>query len=439
MFKRSLSVLVFALVIGSAAGADVRICTLSNGAVVTADNSGQRPVSAFFQACIGDLSVKVIDLQPGTYLVDAPIVVDRSQLTIRTAGLAGDIRNCQQLPAGSCAKFLASPSNGHCINNPYFCNGRPSNKEGMLQARSPVGTIIHSVVFDHLILDGNRDNRQATNAKQSCMAGLNRFGFNSRMAECGDGDPNRKCQFTYNFTRRALCGTGLEFGGRHGRIQGNAAFDNGVHEANLWADGLTIAHNDYGIVNDNHLYNNTDVGLIVGGMKYGFIQSNWIQQKYGVLAFAGMMLGNFAEANATQHQPGDYTGTYIRYNTIQCFGFNCGIGLNMGPDPWVADNRDNIRGGTVTQNHISDAVVQINFGGAGEPATRTKVTNNTLSGAPTTDYKPLLPGSPCRARSGALQNLPNNNTSGVCGNFADADPVATSYECFQACWSTEHQ
>ena len=436
MIKNSLSALVLTLiaVCAPAVSADVRICTLSNGTVVTADNTGQRPVSAYFQTCIADLSVQVMDLQPGTYLVDAPIVVDRSQLTIRTAGLAADTRNCQTLPGGSCATFLASPSNGHCINNPYFCNGRPSNKEGMLQARNPVGTILRNVIFDHLILDGNRENRQATVAHDSCKYGSNRLGFNSRMAECGDNDPNHKCQFTYNFTRRALCGTGLEFGGTYGRIQGNAAFDNGVHETNLWADGLTINHNDYGIVNDNHLYNNTDVGLIIGGLKNGFIQSNWIQQR-GVLAFAGMMLGNFAEADATHHPSGDYSGTYIRYNTIQCYPFNCGFGLNMGPDPWVADDRANIKGGTVTQNNISGAVVQINFGGAGESTNRITVKNNTLSGAPTLEEgTPLLPGSPCRGQRGALQNLPNNNTVGMCGNFADADPVATSQQCFQACW-----
>jgi hypothetical protein len=434
MIKRSLLVLVLTLLTGSALFADVRICTLSNGAPVLADNTGQQPVSAYFQSCIADLGGLLMDLPPGTYLVDAPIVVDRSQLTIRTAGLTADTRNCQQLPAGSCATFLASSSNLHCINNPYFCNGRPSNTEGMLQAKTlPSHPLTHSVVFDHLILDGNRDNRQATNAKQACAAGQSRFGFNSRMAECGDGDPNHKCQFTYNFTRRALCGTGLEFGGTYGRIQGNAAFDNGVHETNLWADGLTIAHNDYGIVNDNHLYNNTDVALIVGGLKYGQVQSNWIQQR-GVNAFAGMMLGNFAEANATQHQSGDYTGTYIRYNTIQCYYFNCGFGLNMGPDPWVADNRDNIKGGTVSQNNISNAVVQINFGGAGEPTNHIKVMNNTLSGAPT-NYMRLLPGSSCYATPGALQNLPNNYTTGVCGNYADADTtVPTSNNCFQACW-----
>src|ERR1051325_6122694 len=154
MIKRSLLVLVLTLLTGSVLSADVRICTLSNGAAVLADNSGQRPVSAYFQSCIGDLSVQVMDLPPGTYLVDAPIVVNRSQLTIRTAGLAADIRGCQGLPAGSCATFLASSYNLHCINNPLKCDGLPASKEGMLQARDT-----HSVVFDHLILDGNRANR----------------------------------------------------------------------------------------------------------------------------------------------------------------------------------------------------------------------------------------------------------------------------------------
>lgn len=429
--------LVLTFLFAFTAAADVRICTLETGEQIWVDNTGQVPVSTQFQRCVQDRGVQDMALPPGTYLVDAPIVVRNraaDPLIIHTAGLVGDTRNCQQLGMAACAKFLASSSDAHCINNPAHCVGKPSDKEGMLQAKSVTG-----VKFDHLVFDGNLGNRLNTTAKDLCEDGLNRYGFNSRMAACTN------CEYTYNFTRRALCGTGLEFEGTNGRVQGNAAFDNGHRTATgqqvyrLWADGITIARNDGGIVNDNRLYNNTDVGLIVGGMKNGYIQSNWIQQN-GVYAFAGLMLGNFAEAlppgSIGDPAAGDYTNTFIRYNTIQCYSFWCGFGLNMGPDPWVADNnRLNIRGGLVTRNNISGARVLINFGGAGESTNKTTVTNNTLSGAPTVPMllRDNLP-TPCTARPNVLQNLPNNNTSGLCGNHAVADPIATSYECFRGCW-----
>jgi hypothetical protein len=409
---------VVSFVFSGAMQADVRICT-SGGYDVWADNTGVYPASYALQTCVNDPAVAVINLQPGTYLIDAPVVVTRP-LTIRTAGLAFDTRNCQQMP-GSCATLLASSSNYHCINNPGYCYGTPSTFEGMLQAKNT-----NRVIFDHLVLDGNRANRQATTAKSLCQTTSNRYGFNSRMAACGGASSAERCEFTYNFTKNALCGTGLEFAGDYARIQGNAAYNNGVEAAGLTADGLTIARNNNGIINDNHLVNNTGVALAVGAGRNSQIQSNWIQQN-GVYAYAALMLHN------VNNQTGDFTNATIRYNTINCYGLNCGIGLELGSDPFTSVDRPNITGGLVTQNNINSARVLINFGGTGVPINRTTVTNNTLTNPPTY-WIPLAPGSPCYAAPNVLQNLPNNNTSGVCGNFANADGIPTSSICFQACF-----
>ena len=56
----------------------MKICRTSGGVDVYVDNTGGAPVSAAFQQCIDDTTVTGINLQPGTYLVDAPIVAWRA-------------------------------------------------------------------------------------------------------------------------------------------------------------------------------------------------------------------------------------------------------------------------------------------------------------------------------------------------------------------------
>ena len=439
MIKRSLPVLLFTLIALSAFDASaawVKLCRLRTGVDVYADNAGSVPASQAFQDCIDDTTVTGLSLQPGTYLVDAPIVVWRTGFRIGTAGLAGDIRNCQQLPSSWCARLLASPSESACINNEGNC-GDKVKTGGLLQSLEATG-----VVFDHLIIDGNRAARQGLPQANNCkLEGGNVYGFNAKVDKChgsSTGTPAR-CEFTYNLTKNALCGTGLQWNGDYGRVQGNAAYDNGVHDTNSrrWADGLTILRNNHGIISDNHIVNSTDVGLIVGAAYGAKIQSNWIEQPH-VYAFAGMMLGNFKESGQVG-QSGDYRGALVRYNTINCFGFNCGIGLNLGPDPWTKitfpyPDYDNIFGGTITQNSINGARMPVNFGGAGKPGIPVTVTNNTLTNPPTWEMALHPSGSRCKTPGNVVQNLPNNNSEGSCGNYGVADPLATSARCFKGCW-----
>ena len=413
---RFLFAVVVALGLSFEAAAAVKICR-SGGVDVMVDNTGVAPVSWAFQKCIDDTTVTRIDVEPGTYIVDAPIVVWRT-FRIGTVGLAGDNRNCQQLPGSWCAKFVASSSPTACINSKAYCAFGKVDRGGLLQGLGARG-----VVFDHLVIDGNRAYRMGTQAQLSCNnpdpdLRTNVFGFNARFNECHGTSTADRCQFTYNYTRNALCGTGLEWHGDYGRVQGNAAFNNGGPGQYLWADGLTILRNNYGTVSDNHLSNNTDVGLIFGAANGATIHGNWIQQN-GVFAFAGMMLGNFKEGG-NAGQTGDYRNASVRYNTINCYGFWCGFGLNLGPDPWDSVERDHIYGGTVTQNNITGARVLINFGGAGMLGIPITVTNNTLTGAPTSPM-PLKPGgSICWATPNVVQNLRNNNQIAACGNFANA-------------------
>ena len=437
------------------AGAGVPIC-FSGGHYVYADNTGASPVSGVFQQCVNDLTVRDMELKPGIYQIDAAIQIRlrtiNSPLIIRTTQLAGSIKNCQQLGDAACAVFIASKNPDACINKPANCKGMLP-QFGLLQVDAST-----NVILDHIVIDGNRDNRLSTIAKDDCVnkndPTLHRFGFNSHMACKATSTSGERCEFTFNYTRNALCGTGLEFAGAWGRVQGNAAFKNGVHESLLWADGLTVVRADHCTVNDNHTYNNSDVGLIIGSCPAGTISSNWIEQK-GVYAFAGLMLGNFCEGSkpgmTDTCQPGDYAGTTVKANTIQCNGGWCGFGINFGPDPWIlkTDDKPNIKGGKITQNNISGARVLANFGGAGtniaapnptclsDPATTyTCFQGNTLTGPPSTDTN-VATSPNCVAKANVLINLYNNKHADPCGNYADTDVTSMSVQCFKACFADQ--
>lgn len=447
MLKRSLSVLVFTFIAVfalDASAATVRLCRHGNGTYEYADNANAAPASEQFQRCIDDTAVAGLNLEPGTYQVDAPIVVWR-KFTIGTAGLAGDTRGCQQLPGSWCARLLASASQTACVNDSSKCIPGRVSSGGLLQA---IGA--PNVVFDHLIIDGNRAARYGTPSWTNCAIHTrtfegNVYGFNAKVDNCG-GTPATRCEFTYNLTQNALCGTGLQWRGDYGRVQGNAAYNNGISDPNQqrWSDGMTILSNNGGIISDNHIVNSTDVGLIFGAARGATIQSNWIEQpNSSVFAFAAMMLGNFKEGGGTG-QTGDYRDVLVRYNTINCYTLNCGIGLNLGPDPWspVGVDYENIYSGSInrtpmiSQNSINGARMAVNFGGAGKSGLPVTVTNNTLTGAPSgsTPLYPLPIGSRCVNPGGFVQNLPNNNHEGECGNYGIADPVPTSALCFKACW-----
>src|ERR1044072_7149108 len=216
MLKRSLTVFVltiFAVFALDASAATVRLCRHGNGTYEYADNAFGAAASDAFQRCIDDTAVPRLDLEPGIYRVDAPIVVWRP-FFMGTAGLASDTRGCQQLPGSWCATLRASDAGAACINDARGCHPLPGattrvSKGGLLQA---LGTT--NVVFDHLTIDGNRAARTGPPSWTNCR--LNPatkkaetvYGFNATVDNCG-GTPTTKCQFTYNLTENALCGTGV--------------------------------------------------------------------------------------------------------------------------------------------------------------------------------------------------------------------------------------
>lgn len=156
-------------------------------------------------------------------------------------------------------------------------------------------------------------------------------------------------------TRNAVCGSGMHFSGKRARIINSNFIGNGTHTQNQWADGLTLLNCDFCIVADNLFADNTDVGLVFGGGRNTLLTRNTFRQSVDV--FAALALDNF---NGTQS--GDFTGTIVSGNTIDC-AMRCDFGINIGPHAWYLSA--NTIGGRVSGNQIFGGKIGIMVGGAG--------------------------------------------------------------------------
>lgn len=118
--------------------------------------------------------------------------------------------------------------------------------------------------------------------------------------------------------------------------------------------------------------------------------------------------------------PGNYIGLEMFNNSIEC-NLLCDYGIELGPHPWYMSA--NIYGGTVTQNAISGAGVNINIEGAGTSSAPITVFGNQMSGAPAQNA--FL----CGARPGSNFNIgPDNNVVNLNG-----DPTPYSTTSYQGC------
>lgn len=306
------------------------------------------------QQCVNNTaSGGTLQIPVGIYTLKTAVALNRS-MTIRTAGTAGSSLNCEN-PAISCATLKA--------------HATFSGSTGILTVDG-----LSNVHVDHLIVDGNRGARLGSANATQCANGNNRYGFNVRMSDCTN------CSFTRNVSKNTLCGTALEFRGNGGTIVNNVVRSNGQNSAqNMWADGITIHYSDGATVTDNLLVDNSDVALILGGARNSSVLRNTVQQP-GQVVFAGLMFDNF---NGTTH--GDFSGTTMSQNTVSCGTTAqrfCHFGINLGPHPWYQP-ANNVLGGTVTNNTVTNARQGINVDGAGIAGNPLVLHSNTISGSPT--------------------------------------------------------
>ncbi|WP_242593667.1 hypothetical protein [Corallococcus exiguus] len=380
--------LLLATVAPQQAQAAVTICP---GQV--ADNTGASDAAAAINACIISTPTNgTLSLPVGTYRLDVPVVVARSNITIKTTGTTGSSGICEVNTA--CAVLKASDSFFNAKTFPSV-----SEHNGMFVING------NDVTIDHLVFDGNRSGRLATQGapayRMLCRAtypGLENYTFGRNVLAVGENGSNRTIQ--YSVSKNAMCGTALGWGGTNARVVLNYVYNNGSPfpvDSALIADGITIGTVSNGDISSNIVADSTDVDIIIGGatnnsrMQYNQIIHN------GYPAFAGIMLTNW-QALATTPTKADFRGFDVSGNSIHCYSY-CDIGMQLGVLTWVYDgNWQNsvFMGGDVHHNTINTTKQGINVSGAGDANYWMRLADNTLN----TTYNSstslvVVPGSLC--------------------------------------------
>jgi hypothetical protein len=319
---------------------------------ILADVGGGAPATLQVQRCVDVTPAGgTLELPAGTYRIDGQLNFTKP-LTLRTSGTAGVATSCLDVGPPRCVVLRAD-------DNLDVPRGfvRPANTT--------------DVVFDHIVLDGNRAKRLGSAAARTCASGTNGAGFNASLSGCTG------CKFLRGGSVRALCGTAFEWNGNNATIEASIFKDNGENaKQNMWADGLTLLQSNGATVRGCRFIDNSDIGFIFGGGTNALVEDNLVQQ-FAQRAFAGMMLDNFNGGTS-----GDFTNTVVRRNRIDCGALNCDYGIELGPHPWYLSR--NIIGGTVSENVVSGANFQLNAEGAGTAASPMTIVANQLGTSPTT-------------------------------------------------------
>jgi hypothetical protein len=212
----------------------------------------------------------------------------------------------------------------------------------------------NNVTLDHIVVDGNRAARSASDATGRCRDGDNTYGFNISVLECAG------CTVTDVVSTRAICGTGMVWIGGDATIQRSAFRANGDSATGIWSDGLTLLFAPRSVIIDNEFVDNTDVALIIGYGVDARLEGNAVLQRTQS-AFAGLMLDNFDSNDLTS--AGDFRRAVVVHNRIDCGAQLCTFGIQLGPRPWHPTQ--NIIGGELHDNEVRGAKIGINADGAG--------------------------------------------------------------------------
>ncbi|MHB8876122.1 MAG: right-handed parallel beta-helix repeat-containing protein [Myxococcaceae bacterium] len=317
---------------------------------VQADIGGVASASAQVQQCIDAAPAGGTVLLPaGIYRVTSELQLSKP-LTLGTAGTQALTAGCLDPDGPRCAVFRA--------------DANLSVPRGFLRLGATT-----AVVLDHLVLDGNRGQRLTSAAAGQCAAGNNGAGFNASTGGCTG------CSFLRSGSARALCGTGFEWRGDQATVTGSVFRENGAHTVtNMWSDGLTLLQSDGARVTASRFVDNSDVDLIFGGGTNATVQNNRISH-FAQATFAGLMLDNFNGSTS-----GDFTGTVVSGNSIECGALLCDFAIELGPHAWYQSA--NIIGGTVSGNSATGGKFGINVEGGGTVAQPMVVTGNTLGPSP---------------------------------------------------------
>jgi hypothetical protein len=323
----------------------------------TADPTGAADSTAAVQACIDATpSGGTLALPAGIFRV-ASVVSMNQPLTLTTAGASGVAASCLTYDAPPCAVLRADPA----------VLPSAANTRGFVRLGPLGGATVTKVTLDHVVIDGNRQERLGSAAAAACASGKNGDGINVG-ANCAS------CTITGSVSARAVCGSGMEWEGDGITVKGSVFWGNGDHTTqNMWSDGLTIHKSDGGVVSGCRFVDNSDVAFISGGGVNAQYDGNSVAQ-LSQMSFAGIMLDNFDSAAL-----GNHVGAKVTNNVIECPA-GCHFGIELGPHPWYAS--PNIQGGSASGNTVVGAYIEINAQGTGTAMQPTVIGTNTLGPTP---------------------------------------------------------
>lgn len=311
-------------------------------------NSNGLDSSKILQSCI-DRTPKgeKLFLPKGKFILVNEVIINKA-MTLTTSGSTND--KCSADENHDCAELKA--------------NAETMTKIGFVKVLSD------NVFFDHIVINGNRQERYQSLAADKCKLSADNNIYGQNVQFLGND-----IKITNSVFKNALCGTGLYLiSGARFNVINNTITSNGVHDKNLlWSDGLTALEISNSIISDNLFSDNTDIDLILGACPACTIKSNLITHtnSFTSSSFAGLMIQAWPNGGTS----GNYTGANIYNNTINCSqGQRCGFGIYLGSSAWYDAN---VYGGNVHDNSVFGA----QQGFAVDKVKDFSIANNQVSGS----------------------------------------------------------
>ena len=316
------------------------------------DLAGSSPsnIAQLLQACFDAADVYgIVELAPGIHPIYEALQINKP-IRIVTRGLDENSSPCGLNSDNRCAVLMAGPS-----------------VAGI--SRAFVKILSDQVELDHIVIDGNKNQRMASPEAAACSSGNNALGMNLH------ADSNSLALIGMSSVN-ALCGSGAEIIGSDLNVINSYFVNNGIHNiSNLWSDGMTILNTSNANILNDVFIDNTDVDLIFGACLNCNISQNRVihSAEFASSSYAAMMF------QAWPGGSGDYSGSVIQDNFIDCGNFRCGYGLLIGSLPWY---QASAMGGLYLNNTIQGAQVGLLINDATDSAKPVLIGPNNVSSSP---------------------------------------------------------
>lgn len=334
--------------------------------------------SAILQGCIDAAPDRgMIEIRPGNYTLGKSVRLARG-IGLRSQGVAPEEPTCTRFNARQCATFHAAGTLGD-LND--IANANSQFPAVMFHnVSSP-----HGVTFDHIVIDA-RGERRGSSEGARCARG----NFSPTVFLVGENIKIRK-----SVIRNTLCGSQAIITSANGLEITDSVFENGGTHAGPWADGLTVLVASNALVARNQFRNNTDIDLIFGECTNCTIAFNRVTHsgEFATSSFGAIML------HAWPNTSGNYTGTTVTDNYVDCGGYGCGQAFIVGSLGWYRSQIT--RGFTFERNVAVNALAGFVIGfdvadvKIGDNFVGPNVGNQRCNGVQLYDYA-LAPGSGAR-------------------------------------------